>query len=423
MKNILNFLIEINKLKEMPRRGWVIRRVENPETIAEHTFRMTLAVWLLGQKKKLNIRKAIKIALFHDLCEIYSGDITPFFYYLHLPRNEKKRTRILMKWVRLSEKEKKRRGNMKFGKEKNALLKLIKNFPQKKEIFNSWLDYEKGISREGKFVKQIDRIEPMIQAIEYFGVKGETLVSAWWEEVEEVVEDPLLWQFLKTMQKKFYKNKKIHGGYKKTRELEGILNFLLKIGKLKRLPRLYWLKRKVKKPETVAEHIFTLSLMAWIFGKQKKELNLEKLLKMALCHELSAVYTNDTTPYDKILPRDTRAQREIFKKWPRLSQKEKLKIFLKDFKEEKEALKKLTSGLKPPLRKEMVGLWQEYRTKSSPEGYFLSQLNVLSVLLQALLYEKKYKNFSAGPIWEWAFEICDDPITIKLMAEMKKKFY
>ncbi|KKL46580.1 hypothetical protein LCGC14_2344120, partial [marine sediment metagenome] len=50
-------------------------------------------------------------------------------------------------------------------------------------------------------------------------------------------------------------------------------------------------------------------------------------------------------------------------------------------------------------------------------------LNVMAVLLQALLYEKKKKKFSAVPIWEWAFEISDNEVNFKLMDEMKKKFY
>jgi hypothetical protein len=48
-------------------------------------------------------------------------------------------------------------------------------------------------------------------------------------------------------------------------------------------------------------------------------------------------------------------------------------------------------------------------------------------LLQGLLYEKKDKNFSAAPLWEWAFEVADDPLILELLDDeedgMKKKFY
>jgi len=425
MKNNLNFLIEISKLKEIPRTGWILRKVKNPETIAEHTFRVAMMNWILATKAKpkLNLKKIIQISLAHDLCEVYAGDVTPFFYYIRdLPKEGKERKKFLRKWVRLLKIKKERRGKEKFNLEKKSLLRLIKFLKPgtKREIFSSWLNGTKRFSKEGDFVKQIDKIETLLQAIEYFGVGKDSFAGGWWEESEEIVEDPLLLKFLKAVQKKFYGKAK---NYQKNAELENILDFLLEVGKLKKLPRLYWVLRGIKNPETVAGHIFTLAIMAWILGGEKKKLNMEKLLKMALCHELSAIYTGDTTPYDRILPEDEKEREEIFERMIRLSKKEKKWIFLKDYKEEKKAFEKLTHRFNPPLKKEIIQLWGEYRTKSTPEGHFLSQLNVLAVLLQGLLYEEKNKKFSAAPLWEWVFEICDDPITTGLIEEMKKKFY
>ena len=423
MKNILNFLIKINKLKEVPKTGWVLMKVKNPETIADHVFRVAIASWLLGEKKKLNIEKAIKIALSHDLCEVYAGDSTPFFYWEGLDRDKKKDEEILLKGTRLSKEEKEKRGKIKLTKEKKALSKLIKSLnPELKgEILSTWFHYEKRISKEGRFVKQIDRIETLLQSIEYFGTQKNKGGTSWWEGTEEIVEDPLLLEFLKVTQKKFYG--KAPRGYKKQKELENILDFLLEIGKLKRTSRLYWTIRGIKSPETVAGHIFTLSLMAWIFGRDKKlKLNMEKLLKMALCHELTAVYTGDTTPYDEILPRSSKKREEILKRCPRLLKSKKTRIFLKNYKEEKKALQKLTLKLRPSLKKEIIQLWEEYRTRSSPEGHFLSQLNTFAVLFQALLYREKDKRFSTVPLWEWVFEISDNPTSFELIKVLKKRF-
>ena len=423
MKNFLNFLLEANKLKTIPRTGWVLMKVKNPETIAGHTFRMVVTAWLLAQKKNLNIKRVIKIALSHDLCEVYAGDMTPFAYYLHLPKNKTKREKILMKWIRLSKKEKNKMGKRKYEIERKSLLKLIKFLKPKlkKEIFSSWLDYERGISKEGKFVKQVDRIETLIQALEYFGTKKEVGGTSWWEGTEEIVDDSLLLKFLNTIQKKFY-GRRIKSS-KEQKELENVLNFLLEINKLKRMPRKIWQLLGVKNPETVAGHIFTLILMAWIFGQEQPKLNLKKLLKMALCHELCAVCTGDLTPYDRILSKNKKENKKIFKKWLRLSKKEKEKIFLLDYKKEKAALQKLASKLNPPLRKEIIQLWLEYRNHNTLESRFLNQLNALSVLLQALIYQKKDKNFSADFLWEWAFEKCEDPIILEFIEELKKKFY
>lgn len=423
MKDIINFLIEVSKLKEMPRTGWVLREVKNPETIADHTFRLAFISWFLAKKRNFNQKRAIKIALSHDLCEVYAGDITPFLYYPDLPKDREKRRKILMKWTRLFREEKEKKGRIKLKKEREGLLKLLEFLPLnlRKDFYSSWVDYEKGISKEGKFVNQLNRIETLIQSIEYFGIDETKSGTDWWEWVEEIVEDPLLLEFLKIIQNKFYWKK--FKSIKDEKELKTILDFLLEIGKLKRMPRLYWLLRGVKNPETVAGHIFTLSIMAWIFGRGKPGLNMEKLLKMALCHELSAVYTGDTTPYDRILPKSEKQRKEILKKMLRLSRKEKNWVFLADFAEEKRALERLTKKLNSVFKGEMIQLLREYRKKSSPEGYFLSQLNVLAVLFQGLLYREKEKSFSVDALWEWAFEVCEDPIILEFLDALKEKFY
>ncbi len=432
MKNNLKFLIEVNKLKEMPRTGWVLMGVRNPESIADHTFRVTTIAWLMAEKANLNIERAIKIALFHDLAEVYAGDSTPFSYYKGLSRKKKKDEKLLMRWVRLSKKEKEKRAKTKFSREKKAMLKLIGSFETrlKNEIYSHWYDYEKRMSKEAKFVKQLDRIETLLQSIEYFGSDNNTGGTSWWEGTEEIIEDPLLLDFLAVIKKRLYRRyRKIFGEKikvsktfkKREKELTDILEFLLEMGKLKHMPRLYWTVRDVKQPETVAGHIFTVTLMAWLFGGPKKRIyDTEKLLKMALVHEISAVYTGDSTPYDRILSKSKGKEKKVLKKWPRLSKKEKMRKYIEDFKKERKAFKRLSRRLRGPSKKEILDLWHEYRTKSSAEGRFLSQLNVMAVLLQALLYEKK-KKLSAAPIWEWALEVSDNEINFKLMDEMKKK--
>lgn len=56
-----------------------INRDKNPETIAGHTFHEAIMAWILSKEKRtnFNIEKMLKIALIHDLCELYAGDMTP----------------------------------------------------------------------------------------------------------------------------------------------------------------------------------------------------------------------------------------------------------------------------------------------------------------------------------------------------------
>lgn len=204
MKDLVNFFHQAGKLKEMPRRGWVIREIKNPESIADHIFRTSLIAWVLGSKKRLNIERVLKIALIHDLCEIYAGDITP--YDSILPKDIKKRRELLKTWPRFSEKEKKRLSEKKHKKEKAALEKLLKDLPGNLagEIKHLWNDYEKGLTREGRFFKQADRLENFLQSAEYWKKYKKPPQGPWWEWAKEFFDDPVLLEFVEEMSKKFH---------------------------------------------------------------------------------------------------------------------------------------------------------------------------------------------------------------------------
>ncbi|HHE76815.1 MAG TPA: HD domain-containing protein [Candidatus Parcubacteria bacterium] len=416
MKNFLNFLIEVNKLKQVPRTGWVWLEVKHPETIADHMFRVTVFTWLLAKEGKLNEKRAIEIALFHDICEVYSGDMTPYFGLL--PEDKKKRKEILKRWIRLPKEEKIKRSKEKFRIEKRSLVKLLKFLkpPLAEKILFSWLDYEKGITKEGKFVKQVDKIETLVQAIEYFGTKEDTPVVGWWEEAEELVNDPLLRDLLKVIEENFYYKKK----NKKLKNIESILDFIVKVNKLKQTPRTGWALRGIKQGETIAGHSFALAITSWVLPQTlKKRLSIERLVKMALSHELCEVFADDATPYEFLKSR----QKMKFQKWIRLSQKEKKESFKKDFKKEKKALQELIKNLPQNSKKEIFLLWKDFKEQKSKEARYLNQFYVFNTLLQALLYWQEDKKFPIAPWWEWAFERVESSEVLELLKELKKRFY
>ena len=204
MKDLVNFFNQVGKLKDMPRRGWVINDIKNPESIAAHIFRASLMAWILGNKKKLNIERVLKTALIHDICEVYSGDITP--YDSVLPQDAKKRKELMKTWPRLSEKEKKRLREKKYKREKAALEKITKDLPRElsSEIKHLWHDYEKGLTKEGRFFQQADRLENFLQAMEYYKQQKKPPQSPWWEWAREFFDDPISLEFIKEMEKKFH---------------------------------------------------------------------------------------------------------------------------------------------------------------------------------------------------------------------------
>jgi len=208
MENTLKFLMAVGKLKKIKRRGMMLYGIKNPETTADHTFRMTIMSWILGEKKRFDIEKVIKMSLAHDLCEVYVGDITP--YDGILPKDKKKRYKFVRQWPRFSKKDKRKRYFDKLKKEKKSLERLTKNLSKKlrKEILDLWWDYEMGISREGRFVRQVDRVENLLEAFECWQKNKRFPTKPWWQHAEEVVDDPILLEFLSTISKKELKRKK-----------------------------------------------------------------------------------------------------------------------------------------------------------------------------------------------------------------------
>ena len=211
---------------------------------------------------------------------------------------------------------------------------------------------------------------------------------------------------------------------KKTKaEYKELVEFLLKIEDLKKMPRKVWALMGIENPETVAGHTLSLVFMAWLFGSKQKKLDLEKLLKMALCHEITSVYTGDLiTPYRKIDDKKV-SGKEVFQKWPRLFKKEKEKQFIQDYKKERKALQKMTKNLSAPLRDEFIDLFDDYKNLNSAEARFLNQLNVLAVLLKGIQYNQADSNISIDFLWEWVFEKCDSNDCFLFIEELKEKFY
>ena len=204
MKNILNFLIEVGKLKGKKRRGWIIHQIKNPETTAEHIFHLAILVWALGKRKKINLERVIKIALIHDLCEVYAEDLIP--YDPLLPKNKRKIMEILKHWPKFTLALKQKKEKEKNKMETEALTRLICKLPKelKVEIKNLWLEFSKGLTKEGRFVRQADKIANFLQGMEYWKKYGKIQHRLWMRWIKEIIDDPVLLEFIKTLEKKFY---------------------------------------------------------------------------------------------------------------------------------------------------------------------------------------------------------------------------
>jgi putative hydrolase of HD superfamily len=74
---MLEFFHTIEKLKTQKRTGWVHEHIDQPESIADHMYRMSMMAIILDTNPPLDISKCTMMCLVHDLAEADVGDITP----------------------------------------------------------------------------------------------------------------------------------------------------------------------------------------------------------------------------------------------------------------------------------------------------------------------------------------------------------
>lgn len=140
----VKFMELVGNLKHTKRTGWVLRDVKDCEPIAGHMYRMSMITFLLADNEEagsLDRIKCMEMALVHDLAEATVGDLTP---YCGVSREEK-RSRELIAMKEIAQLA---------GPAENKLLELF-------------YEYEDAQSAEAKFVKDLDRLDMIMQAFEY----------------------------------------------------------------------------------------------------------------------------------------------------------------------------------------------------------------------------------------------------------------
>ena len=142
-KKLVEFFREVMKLKKTKRSGWVVSGVKDVESVADHSFMTILMVLALGWRKNIDLNKALKMAIIHDIAECRTGDIITWENF-HMKRDEKEE---------IEEKTMK------------DLLSILGD--QGNEYFSIWKEYEERKSEEAKFVKAVDNLEMILQALEY----------------------------------------------------------------------------------------------------------------------------------------------------------------------------------------------------------------------------------------------------------------
>lgn len=193
----------------------------------------------------------------------------------------------------------------------------------------------------------------------------------------------------------------------------GLARFAHRIGRLKSTPRTGWLHRGVPpaRTESVADHSFRVAALAWLASSQVDGLNRDRIIKLALLHDLAEVITGDFTPYDpeSIGGLDPDQLRKA------LNQRHVLSPERKEAKRlaENAAIDELAADLAPSLADEVMTLWTELQKWESPEARFVKEIDILETYLQS----REYLALDSGlPVASFAAEVAEAVTTPSLAA-------
>ncbi len=177
--------------------------------------------------------------------------------------------------------------------------------------------------------------------------------------------------------------------------LEKLVDFFMKVLRLKRVPRSGWIYYGVRDPETVASHSFNVAFLSLILCeilKKEREIDCEKVLKMAILHELGEVELGDIHFEGRRLIGDAVEEGE--------------RRAVKEILEE--------AGLSS-----LYPLWEEFERAESFEAKLVRALDKIDLYLTALDYEEtgikrldafwkteaNRKHFGVHPLIEKIFKI------------------
>ncbi|MFH1276621.1 MAG: DUF1653 domain-containing protein [Candidatus Woesearchaeota archaeon] len=156
--------------------------------------------------------------------------------------------------------------------------------------------------------------------------------------------------------------------------VEVLFNFSKELEKLKYVERAIMVSGQ-ERYENTAEHTWHMAMMILVFKEFYPNANMEKMLKLALIHDLVEIYAGDTPLFDAE-GRKTKEEREL------------------------KAAEKLFSLLPENLEKEFKGLFIEYEKQETSESKIAKCCDELQAVMQNVLSNgKAWKDNKLDSSW------------------------
>ena len=174
---ISDFFFQIAGLKTLPRTGWKVKlNLKDSESVAEHSYMMSVMAMVMSDMKNLNTEKIIKMSILHDWAESKIGDFMPDEITVE------KKTEL----------------------EEYAMAELLDDLPSKikNDYYNIWNDYKENLSEESRFVHELDKLEMALQGKIYEKeAEPEKIKPFIISAVEQIINDDLKKVLIEILQK------------------------------------------------------------------------------------------------------------------------------------------------------------------------------------------------------------------------------
>ncbi len=139
LRQQIQFLLEIDRLKNIIRRNYLTAGIERRENSAEHSWHLTIMAMLMAEyaETPVNLLNVMKMLTVHDLVEIDAGDT--YCYDENAALDKEKR-------------------------ERDAADRIFGILPadQGKELRHLWEEFEAQRTPEAKFARALDCLMPML---------------------------------------------------------------------------------------------------------------------------------------------------------------------------------------------------------------------------------------------------------------------
>ena len=155
--SLLDLLSELQALDRVPRSGYSLRGVAEPESVSEHSFHTSFLAWALAaEEPELDRLRVVELALVHDLAEVRTGDL-PRTAARYLPAGAKATAELA------------------------AARELLA--PLGDRAADLFAEYQAGETPAARFVGACDKLQLLIKAATYerWGARG---LDEFWTHLE-----------------------------------------------------------------------------------------------------------------------------------------------------------------------------------------------------------------------------------------------